>query len=242
MKRVDMYEGERFISDDEIIALSEKLLGKRNPDYHDFLKIMEYFKAKGERVCCVFSAYLMHSDQLEELKAAGDKFYTVLEKGSFMYVDPIESLADFEKEVSSLGDFRDPNNKMAYIKVMFKVTKMYDEGITIPMDMGPVRGTFTGKYPPCVFDAIKAIVKKYLPSIDTFIDENDNLREEFESDREFYIFLANFVNNPIMLAEMSPFLDVCQRAGVRYNSPKDINEIQKLSEESMAFVDEAPSL
>lgn len=243
MKRFDVYEGERFLTYEEVVRTSLEISGKRPNVLGDSIKVIEYYKSKGQRVCCDFNGYLIHSDHLDELKQAGSNFYEVLSKYSRIHVFPAQSLDEFEREISSLGDFRDPANHKAYIIMMYKVSKMYSDKIEIPMEMNGISGDFTTYYPPSVIKAIGAILKKYLPSKEVFFDNQGRLKSEFIGEhQEFYTWLGNFCSSHTILAEVSNFMGECYNAGLMYEGPKSLEAMMPIIEESKSYGEQPQTL
>ena len=241
MKRFGIAEGERFLTDEEVRNTFLEIEGRSMKSSLDprskeeYVRVIEYYTSKGENVCCKYFGRLISSRRLEEYKQSGLDS-DVLDECTYEYVGPYLSLKELEEEFATLGDFRNPANHPAYLKMMLRTVKMETEGFQIPMQMEGIEGRFKGQYPLQVMNGIRTILRSHLPAEKVFFNEKSGLlNEEFKGeDQEFYKYLGDFCCSPILLTQRESFNDYCEDMGLRYYPSYKMEEVKAITDEANA--------
>lgn len=197
----------------------------------DLLAVLRYYKREGKQVYYLYDGCYMKSDDV-------DKYvnYDYVKKNcySLVRVEPITSIRDFSREIDKLGDWKDPKNHAAYVKIMLQFVGMYSGyRIDLTLEDG-IEGKFQGNYPSAYIDELIEILKTKFPTMKD-IYWGSELYPQFENDDdEFYRYLGNFCRpyGISILAEHTKFLAAARESGMVYDDSRiDLETIRSMAKQ-----------
>lgn len=200
--------------------------------FDDVCKALKYFKDRGEHVYYMWNHCCLRSDDVDKYV---DFRYAYDNCSAYISVGPITSIEDFENEIANLGDWRNPQNQAAYVKIMLQIVSMNAEGYNVPLTTEEgITGQFAASYPKEYFDRlIECIAKKFPKAEDIFV--NDKLKPEFsinDEDSDFYAYLGNFNAGReygIVSLEQMGFIDEAGKSEMLYDdSNMDMDTVRRI--------------